>query len=102
MLFHTFYKKYVLYIGNNCKSTFSFFHLGFSHFLLYYLVRGKVLQNNFFFKLKKNYFNLWGSSDADNFSDYLSFLNFFDSINGFNFSFSSNQMGYEELGISNS
>ena len=102
MFFNTFYKKYVLYIGENCKSTFSFFHLGFSHFLLYYLIRGKVLQNNFFFKLKKNYFNLWGFSNADDFSDYLSFINFFDSINGFNFSFSSNQMGYEELGIGNS
>jgi hypothetical protein len=57
-LFNTFYKKYILYIGRNCKSTFSFFHLGFSSFSLFFLIRGKLLQNNFFFKLRKNYFNL--------------------------------------------
>jgi hypothetical protein len=101
-LFHTFYKKYLLYIGQNCKSTFSFIHLGFSHFLLYYFLRGKLLQNNFFFKLKKNYFNIWGFSYADFFSTYLKSLNIFDSVSGYNFSFFSNQMGYEELGISNS
>jgi hypothetical protein len=74
-LFHTFYKKYMLYIGYNCRSTFFFFHLGFSQFVLFFLLRGKSLQNNFFLKLKKNYFSLLGFSHADFFSFYLKNLN---------------------------
>lgn len=95
----SFYKKYIFYIGSNIAHTYSTYHLGNSINSLFLLLRGKNLNNTYFYRAVLRNFNVNLFSSSTNIKNYLSSLNIFNSIAVNNFCFYSNTSGYFETGI---
>jgi len=96
---NSFYKKYVFYIGNNIKHTYSLFNIGNSLFSFYSLLRGKNLNIYYFNRsiLKSISIGLFSSNIL--FKNYIDSLNIFDHSFISNFNYYSNIAGLFEYGI---
>jgi len=96
---NSFYKKYVFYIGKNIKHSYSLFNIGNSFFSLYGLLRGKNLNINYFNR------SVFKSISIGLFSSHVTFKNYIDSLNVFdfssinNFNYYSNISGFFECGL---
>lgn len=95
----SFYKKYIFYIGANVAHTYSTYHLGNSINSLFLLLRGKNLNNTYFYRAMLRNLNVNLFSSSTTFKNYLSSLNIFNNIAVNNFCFYSNTSGYFETGI---
>jgi len=96
---NSFYKKYVFYIGNNIKHTYSLFNVGNSLFSFYNLLRGKNLNVCYFNRSIFKSISIGLFSSNISFKHYIDSLNVFDSSSVSNFNYYSNVSGFFEYGI---
>jgi NADH-quinone oxidoreductase chain G len=94
-----FYKKYIFHIGKYVDYSYSMYHLGMNFFSFFSLLRGKNLNNHYFFRVLNRHINLNLFSASINFSNYIKMLNVFDDVQVNNLCFFSNVSGYSEHGI---
>ena len=96
---NSFYKKYVFYIGNNIKHTYSVFNIGNSLLSFYSLLRGKNLNISYFNKSILKSFSIGLFNSDISFKSYIDSLNIFDVSTVNNFNYHSNISGFFEYGI---
>jgi hypothetical protein len=97
------YKQYFLYIGSNIKWTYFIYHIGFSYWIFFSLMRSKSIFCNYFYKLSYNR-KLSLLTDSLNFGllDLFDETKLFQSVEHYScFSFS-NMSGLYEFGLKSS
>lgn len=96
---NSYYKKFVFFIGGFIKDSYISYHLGFGASCFFSLLRGKNLNNNYFFRLSYRNLNL-NLLDSDNtLKNYICSLNIFDKNEINNLCFYPNISGYFETGM---
>lgn len=99
---NSYYKKFVFYIGNIVDNLSSFYHIGISTFCFFSLLRGKNLNNNYFFRLSYRNVSLNLFNSNISLKSYFEKIGIFNKSDVNNFCFYSNIPGYFETGINSS
>ena len=96
----SFYKKYIFHFGKYIEYAYSIYHIGTTFCSFFSLLRGKNLNNNYFFRVLNRQVNINLYSSNIYFYKYIEQLHLFTDIQINNLCYYSNIVGYLEHGIS--